>query len=198
MKNKTSSAQPRPANLSLILDAARSLSREFSFIRVDLYSDAACLDVLRQKFGYTFETPPGSEYPPILKAREIAPGRPFEIEGEGGAIPVLPFSQTHGSIQSLGFRFGPVAYSSDVNALSEEAFALLEGIDCWILDALRYTPHPTHANVETALAWIARVKPRRAVLTNLHMDLDYEALKRDLPAGVEPAHDGMIVSLPLN
>jgi phosphoribosyl 1,2-cyclic phosphate phosphodiesterase len=165
--------------------------------RVDVYSDSACLAVLKQKFGYTFETPAGSEYPPILKAHEITPGQAFEIEGGGGAVPVLPFPQTHGRIQSLGFRFGPVAYSSDVNALSDEAFTMLEGLDCWILDALRYTSHPTHANVETALQWIARVKPRRAVLTNLHMDLDYGALKRALPDGVEPAYDGMTVALPL-
>jgi phosphoribosyl 1,2-cyclic phosphate phosphodiesterase len=84
-----------------------------------------------------------------------------------------------------------------VNALSDEAFALLDGIECWILDSLRYTPHPTHANVETALAWIARLKPKRAVLTNLHMDLDYEALKRQLPAGVEPACDGLTIALPV-
>ena len=97
-------------------------------------------------------------------------------------------------IHSLGFRFGPIAYSSDVNHLSEEAFAILEGVDIWIVDALRYTPHPTHANVATALEWIARVKPRRAILTNMHIDLDYETLKRELPPGVEPAFDGMMVS----
>jgi phosphoribosyl 1,2-cyclic phosphate phosphodiesterase len=165
--------------------------------RVDIYSDRQCLSILKQKFGYTFETPPGSEYPPILKAHEIAAGQPFEIAGEGGALPVLPFAQQHGRIQSLGFRFGPLAYSSDVNGLSDQAFGLLDGIECWILDALRYAPHPTHANVETALQWIARVKPRRAVLTNLHMDLDYESLKRSLPAGVEPAYDGMTISLSL-
>jgi len=165
--------------------------------RVPLYSDRPCLEVLKRKFGYTFETPPGSEYPPIVTAREIAAGHAFEIAGKGGAIPVLPFAQTHGRIQSLGFRFGPLAYSSDVNALSEEAFAMLDGIECWILDALRYAPHPTHANVETALEWIARVNPKRAVLTNLHMDLDYQALKRALPAGIEPAYDGMTVTLPV-
>lgn len=165
--------------------------------RVDVYSDRPCLDVLKQKFGYAFETPPGSDYPPILKAREIAAGEPFEIAGEGGAIPVLPFPQTHGRIQSLGFRFGPLAYSSDVNELSDEAFTMLDGVECWILDALRHTPHPSHANVEMALAWIARVKPKRAVLTNLHMDLDYEALKRALPAGIEPAYDGMVITFSL-
>lgn len=165
--------------------------------RVDVYSDKVCLDILKQKFGYAFETPPGSDYPPIVKAREIAAGKAFEIGGDGGRIPVLPFPQTHGRIQSLGFRFGPLAYSSDVNALSDETFAMLDGIECWILDALRYAPHPTHANVETALQWIAHAKPRRAVLTNLHMDLDYEMLRCDLPEGVEPAYDGMTISLQL-
>ena len=166
--------------------------------RIDLYSDRHCLDILKKKFGYTFETPAGRDYPPILTAREIVPAQGFEIGGEGGTLAVLPFLQQHGRIQALGFRFGSLAYSPDVNGLTEEAFGLLDGIECWLLDALRYTPHPTHANVETALAWIARVKPKRAILTNLHMDLDYEALKRSLPQGVEPAYDGMVIRLPLN
>ena len=162
--------------------------------RIDVFSDAGTMDRIRQRFGYCFETPPDSGYPPILTAHALdEPFRPMQIEGAGGAVPVVIFEQTHGSIQSLGFRFGPIAYSSDVNRLSDEALALLEGVDTWIVDALRYTPHPSHANVETALGWIARVKPRRAVLTNLHIDLDYETLKRELPAGVEPAYDGMTV-----
>lgn len=165
--------------------------------RVDVYSDASCLGVLKQKFGYTFETPPGSEYPPILKAHEIVPGQAFEIAGAGGAVPVLPIRVQHGRIASLAFRFGPLAYSPDVSALPEDAFAALDGVECWIVDTLRYTPHPTHANVETALKWIARVKPGRAILTNLHMDLDYETLRRELPAGVEPAFDDMVVTVPL-
>ena len=106
---------------------------------------------------------------------------------------MLAFAMGHGQIESLGFRFGPIAYSSDVDALDDEAFAALEGVDCWIVDALRYTPHPSHAHVEKTLDWIARVKPRRAILTNLHVDLDYETLRRELPPGVEPAyrrHDG--------
>ncbi|HXL98493.1 MAG TPA: MBL fold metallo-hydrolase [Rhizomicrobium sp.] len=163
--------------------------------RLDLYSDRKSLDGLNDRFGYTFKTPDGSDYPPILTANEIAPLRGFEIAGAGGDIPVLPFWQEHGRFGALGFRLGPVAYSSDVSGLSEESFAALAGIDCWILDALRYAPHPTHINVETALAWIARVKPKRAVLTNLHIDLDYETLKRELPAGVEPAYDGMVIAL---
>ena len=109
-----------------------------------------------------------------------------DIAGEGGEIPVLAFRQGHGHIHSLGFRFGSIAYSSDVNELDEDAFAALAGVECWIVDALRHDPHPTHANVETALRWIARVKPERAILTNLHIDLDYETLKRELPESKKP------------
>jgi phosphoribosyl 1,2-cyclic phosphate phosphodiesterase len=163
--------------------------------RLDLYSDERGLEGLMQRFGYIFATPEGSEYPPIANAHTIGePFRDFEIGGAGGVIPVRAFPQIHGAVRSLGFRFGNIAYSSDVSDLSDEAFAALEGIDLWILDALRYAPHPTHANVETALAWIARVKPARAILTNLHIDLDYETLKRELPQGVEPAYDGMVVT----
>jgi phosphoribosyl 1,2-cyclic phosphate phosphodiesterase len=166
--------------------------------RVDLYSDDATLATIEQRFGYCFHTPPGSFYPPILNRHAIAePFEEFAIDGAGGPLPVGPFAQEHGLIRSLGLRFGPIAYSSDVNGLSEEAFGVLEGVECWIVDALRYAPHPTHANVETALAWIARVKPARAVLTNLHFDLDFETLRRELPEGVEPAFDGMTVTAAL-
>jgi phosphoribosyl 1,2-cyclic phosphate phosphodiesterase len=166
--------------------------------RMDVYSDRATLDAILQRFGYCFDTPAGSLYPPILNSHVIPePFADFAITGAGGAISVLPFPQAHGAIRSLGLRFGPIAYSSDVSGLSEEAFAALEGVSCWIVDALRYTPHPTHANVATALSWIARVKPARAILTNLHFDLDYESLRRELPAGVEPAYDGMTISAEL-
>jgi phosphoribosyl 1,2-cyclic phosphate phosphodiesterase len=104
---------------------------------------------------------------------------------------VLAFGQGHGRIRSLGFRFGPVAYSPDADALDEAAFAALDGVECWIVDALRRTPHPSHAHLARTLAWIARVRPRRAILTNMHIDLDYAALKAELPPGVEPAFDGM-------
>jgi phosphoribosyl 1,2-cyclic phosphate phosphodiesterase len=163
--------------------------------RVDMHADAATLQHLMKQFGYCFATPVGSEYPPIITGHTIPePFAPFAIEGKGGALPVHAFGQVHGPMRSLGFRFGPIAYSSDVNGLDDTAFAVLKGVECWIVDALRYSPHPTHANVETALAWIARVKPKRAVLTNLHHDLDYERLKRELPPGVEPAFDGMTIS----
>jgi phosphoribosyl 1,2-cyclic phosphate phosphodiesterase len=176
------------------LRAAAYLARK----RIDVFSDRACLDSVKRKFGYIFETPEGSGYPPIMTARELAePFADFTIDGAGGPITVRSFKQGHGAIHSLGFRFGPFAYSSDVATLDDAAFAALDGVDCWIVDALRHTPHPTHATVDVALGWIVRVKPRHGVLTNMHIDLDYEALRALLPAGVEPAYDGMTISLPV-
>ncbi|HXJ01265.1 MAG TPA: MBL fold metallo-hydrolase [Micropepsaceae bacterium] len=166
--------------------------------RVDMYADAAALAHLKRQFSYCFETPFGSEYPPIITGHIIPePFSPFALTGVGGPIPVLAFWQQHGPVKSLGFRFGGLAYSSDVSGLDENAFAVLEGVDTWIVDALRYTPHPTHANIATALSWIERVKPRRAILTNLHIDVDYAELAAQLPAGIEPAFDGMIVDASL-
>ncbi|HEY3637656.1 MAG TPA: MBL fold metallo-hydrolase [Rhizomicrobium sp.] len=163
--------------------------------RIDVYTDWKTLDGIERRFRYIFDTPADSLYPPLLQSHVLRePFTEFEITGPGGPVPVLPFWQQHGSITSLGLRFGPIAYSSDVNGLPQESFEALQGVRCWILDALRYTPHPTHANVATALEWIARVKPKFSVLTNLHLDLDYETLKRELPEGVEPAYDGMVIA----
>ncbi len=158
--------------------------------RMGLWSDARGMAGIRAKFNYVFETPPGSDYPPILDAHEIAePFETFDIAG----ITVRAFGVGHGRIRSLGFRFGAIAYCPDVDALDEAAFAALEGVECWIVDALRHTPHPSHAHLGRTLEWIARVKPKRAILTNMHVDMDYETLRKSLPSGVEPAHDGMIV-----
>ena len=113
------------------------------------------------------------------------------MDGPTGAIPVVTFEQDHGPVRSVGYRFGDVAYSSDVVNLDAAAFAALQGLDLWIVDALRRTPHPTHAHLDKTLAWIERVKPKRAILTNMHIDLDYAQLCAELPQGVEPAYDGM-------
>ena len=99
--------------------------------------------------------------------------------------------QEHGDIPSLGFRFGNVAYSADIKSLPADSLAAMAGLDVWIVDALRKAPHPSHFNLDEALDWIARVKPKRAILTNLHSDMDYATLRASLPAGVEPAYDGM-------
>ena len=162
--------------------------------RVKVFTDGRTSEGILSRFSYCFVQAEGSDYPPIAELHAIAePFAPFEIGGAGGPVPVLAFGQRHGSVRSLGLRFGPVAYSADANVLDEDAFAALAGAECWIVDALRYTPHPSHSHVAQTLEWIARVKPKRAVLTNLHIDLDYETLKRELPPNVEPAYDGMTV-----
>jgi phosphoribosyl 1,2-cyclic phosphate phosphodiesterase len=163
--------------------------------RLDAYLDDATARVLFHRFGYCFVTPPGSNYPPIMTEHRIAVGEAFAITGEGGTITVLPFLQDHGDIPSLGFRFGGVAYSSDLVDLPEASLPALEGLDVWIVDALRYRAHSSHFSVDDALKWIARMGPKRAILTNLHSDLDFDELKSRLPANVEPAYDGMRVSL---
>jgi phosphoribosyl 1,2-cyclic phosphate phosphodiesterase len=164
--------------------------------RIDLWTDQAALDSLKNKFGYCFEAPPSSGYPPILNGRLLPiPFMPFIIEGEGGIIPVQAFHVGHGRIQSLGFRIGPFAYCPDADALGAEAFSALDGVTCWIVDALRRRPHPSHAHLGRTLEWIAQVGPRRAILTNMHVDMDYQTLRRELPDRVEPAYDGMEISL---
>ena len=161
--------------------------------RVPCFMDAYTREKLTGRFRYIFEGESG--YPPICEARDLPPlGQPWTIEGPSGSVPVVGFDQDHGAVRSVGFRFGGLAYSSDVADLPESAFEVLHDLDVWIVDALRWTPHPTHAHVAKALEWIERAKPRRAVLTNLHIDLDYEALRRELPEGVEPAYDGLTIT----
>ena len=164
--------------------------------RIDVYLDERTSATMHARFGYCFTTPPGSEYPPIVTEHRLAPGRQVVIEGKGGAIPVLPILQEHGDIPSLGFRFGGFSYSCDLSGLPDDSVAALAGTDTWILDALRYRPHPSHLSVDEALAWIDRIKPRRAILTNLHTDLDYDVLRGQLPPHVEPGYDGLSVVLP--
>lgn len=154
------------------------------------YMDEATFATMMRRFTYVFEGQGG--YPAILEPRALpAHGDRWSVDGPSGAIPVVSFDQDHGEIRSVGFRFGDVAYSSDVVGLDDAAFEALADLDVWIVDALRWRPHPTHAHVERALAWIERAKPRRAILTNMHIDLDYEDLAKQLPAGVEPAYDGL-------
>ncbi len=164
--------------------------------RVDVYLDTQTSAELHAKFGYCFATPLGSDYPPIVTEHRIAAGTPVAIEGEGGAVTATPYKQLHGAGTTLGFRFGALAYSCDVSAIPDETVRHLQDLDVWILDALRYKPHPSHFSVDEALAWVKRIKPRRAVLTNLHTDLDYETLRRILPGNVEPAFDSMVIELP--
>lgn len=158
--------------------------------RIPTYMDPATERSLMRRFGYIFEGEAG--YPAICDRLDLPPhGHNWSVSGPSGAIPVVTFDQDHGGVRSVGYRFGGVAYSSDVVNLDEAAFEALQGLDVWIVDALRWRPHPTHAHVERALEWIAQVRPRRAILTNLHIDLDYSDLVEKLPPGVEPAFDGL-------
>jgi phosphoribosyl 1,2-cyclic phosphate phosphodiesterase len=160
---------------------------------IPTYMDAATATALRARFGYVFAG--AREYPAIMSVeRLLEPREPFHITGPGGGVALTPLLQDHGSVMSLGFRCGDWAYSNDVVRMPEETLAALTGLDVWIVDALRDTPHPTHASVSQALAWAERLSPARTILTNLHVDLDYEALRRRLPENVEPAFDGLSFS----
>jgi len=157
-----------------------------------VYMDQPTSDLVTDRFSYCFVAPPNSEYPPIVREHRMTTDMAVRIEGAGGTLTAMPFRLEHGSnMDALGFRFGAIAYTPDVSAIPDAALPHLRDLDVWIIDALRRTPHPTHFSLSDALAWIARMKPRHAVLTNLHTDLDYATLLRELPAGVEPAYDGM-------
>jgi phosphoribosyl 1,2-cyclic phosphate phosphodiesterase len=153
--------------------------------------------MLQTRFSYCFYRAPGSDYPPILELNRIKPGEPVEIDGPGGVITALPFEVPHGRIDALGFRIADVAYTPDLNAIPEESMGALADLDVWIVDALRRSPHPSHFTLEQSLDWIERLAPNRAVLTNMHIDLDYDTLVAELPPHVTPAHDGMVLDVPV-
>ena len=156
---------------------------------IECWADQRTYGILLQRFGYCFEGDPSGHYKPIYR-RNLIEG-PFVAAG----LPVVPFAQDHGAVPSLGFRFGRIAYANDVVALPQEAFVAMAGVEVLIVDALRYQPHPTHAHLERTLEWIGRLKPKRAILTHMHIDLDYEKLRRELPANVIPAYDGMQLTI---
>ena len=165
--------------------------------RIRIYADTPTETSLRQRFGYLFETPPGSYYPPILDLDQITAGRPQTIEGAGGPITAQPFRVEHGpNYEALGFRFGGLAYLPDVSLIPPAAMDTMADLDVLILDCLRETPHPSHFHLAQSLDAIAALKPRRAILTNLHVDLDYASLSKRLAGGVEVAFDGMTVVAP--
>jgi phosphoribosyl 1,2-cyclic phosphate phosphodiesterase len=165
--------------------------------RIDVFADEATLARLREGFGYCFETPPGSAYPPIVEPHEIGHDAPFEIDGAGGPIRFEPLPQIHGDILTLGFRIGPLAYCPDVSDFPAPTAARLKDLDLLVIDALQYRPHPSHFSLAQALGWIADLKPKRAILTHMHIPLDYATVMAETPGHVEPAHDGMSVELPL-
>ena len=161
--------------------------------RLPVWADGPTQESLLTRFGYAFVQPPNSAYPPILDMNTIDGA--FTVDGAGGPVTLIPFEVEHGMIDALGFRIGDVAYVPDVLEIPEAAWTHLQGLECWIVDALRRTPHPTHAHLAKTLDWIERARPARAVLTNMHMDLDYETVAAETPAHVSPAFDGMTITV---
>lgn len=173
------------------IDDLRAINRALD-APLDVYTDRTTLDTIRQRFPYVFD--PLNEgarfyYKPTLTPHMVSNGDSWTI----GRIQMTAFEQHHGFSKTLGFRLGAVAYTTDVVDLSDEAFSRLRGIDTWIIGTLTDRPHPTHCDVDKALAWIRRIKPRHAVLSHLGESLDYATLTARLPDGVEPAYDGMIL-----
>lgn len=163
--------------------------------RVDVYFDQVTGARLNEAFAYCFMTQPCSDYPPILNGHVIVPGETIEIEGPGGSIEITAFNQEHGSISSLGYRVGRFAYSCDLSGLPDESLQAASDLDIWVLDALRPTRHPSHLSLPESLELIAQMAPRQAILTNLHIDMDYETVKAGTPANVTPAFDGMQIDV---
>ena len=163
--------------------------------RVDVYFTREAGARIREAFGYCFTAPAGSDYPPILKAHEIDADAVLSIDGPGGAIRIDAFEQTHGNINSLGFRVGNFAYSCDLSAIPAVSTAAVSGLVCWVIDALRHAPHPSHLSLRETLGLIADFAPTQAVLTNMHIDMDYRSLQASLPPGVEPGFDGMRIDV---
>ncbi len=162
--------------------------------RVAVWADAPTQERIYGGFGYAFVQPEGSPYPPILDMHTI--DGPVTIGGGGGNITLNPFKVGHGSIDSLGFRIGGLAYLPDVKEIYDDAWESLVNLDVWIVDALRRDAHPTHTNLDQTLSWIEHVAPRRAILTNMHSDMDYATVLAETPLHVEPAYDGLQITLP--
>lgn len=163
--------------------------------RIDIYMGESTKQRLHSSFSYCFEAPKDSGYPPILNSHEMRAEKAITITGEGGDITLLPVLQEHGNITTFGFRIGDFLYSCDVSGFADQSISQLANLDVWIVDALRRKPHPSHLNLEQSLAWIKRIKPRQAVLTNLHVDLDYQTINSETPDNVTPAFDGMRIDI---
>jgi phosphoribosyl 1,2-cyclic phosphate phosphodiesterase len=159
--------------------------------RIPVYLNQSTAKDIMHRFSYCFVSPAGSDYPPILTQHAIEAGGAETIDGKGGAVTLSAFLVQHGNIPALGYRIGNAAYTPDLSDIPKESWSALQDLDLWIVDGLRYAPHPSHFSVNDALAWIERFKPKRAVITNMHADLDYEVLRQSLPDDVIPAYDGL-------
>lgn len=161
--------------------------------RLPVWADADTCNQLLARFGYAFVQPAGSSYPPICDLNTI--DGDVTIDGAGGSITLSSFAVEHGNIDALGFRIGNAAYLPDVSDIPDNVWAKLSNLDVWIVDALRHAPHPTHAHLEKTLGWIEQQTPKRAVLTNMHIDLDYQTIADQTPDHIQPAYDGLTLTI---
>jgi phosphoribosyl 1,2-cyclic phosphate phosphodiesterase len=157
-------------------------------VEIDCYMDRSTRASLRTRFSYVFQGRSG--YPATARAHLL------DAEMRFGTMIVRPFRQAHGPVHSSGFRFEAggqaIAYSTDVDGLPDESWPLLVGLDLWVVDALRRTPHPTHSHLAQTLDWISRARPSEAWLTHMDQSMDHDALLAELPAGVTPGYDGRV------
>lgn len=165
--------------------------------RIPTYMDAPTKNEIVDRFHYLFETPEGRLHPPILDLQPIlADGTQFEIDGPGGTITAEFLSVSHGPTPSGGFIFNKqIAYTPDVWAIEDEVLDRMQDLEIWVMDALRYNEHPTHAHADRCLEWIARTRTQQAILTNLHIDMDYLTLSAELAGRHAAAFDGMEIVL---
>jgi len=164
--------------------------------RVNVYMDAATSERVMPAFGYCYQQNEGTSYPAICNEHRIKPQQIIQITGKGGTIDLMPFDVNHGDISALGFRVGDLVYLPDVKTVDvQSSIAATSNLQVLILDALRYTEHPTHMNIEEALAFIDDRKPARAILTNMHNAVDFDAISADLPAHIEAGYDGLQIRI---
>ncbi|MGO1075844.1 MBL fold metallo-hydrolase [Inquilinus sp. CA228] len=158
---------------------------------INAYMDSAVRQELEERFGYTMTSVEMDRgfYHPFLVPHLL--DGPFRV----GDIDILPFEQDHGRSVSMGYRFGRFAYSTDVVRLDDRAWAALEGVDLWMVDATRPEPHVSHAHLALTVEWIERLKPKQAWLTHMNHQMDYDWLCRQLPGHVRPAHDGLVIEI---
>ncbi|CCG43151.1 MBL fold metallo-hydrolase [Magnetospirillum molischianum] len=174
------------------LDDLREINRAMRR-SLPVWATAKTLETVQARFPYAFEPIKdlsGPIFRPLLDPKPIS--GPFQID----EIAVMPLDQDHGYCHSLGLRFGNAAYCTDVVAFPPDSFAALRGLDLLIVGCLVDSPHPTHAHVGRVLEWVEALRPRRTVLTHMGSRLDYQSLRARLPAGVEPAYDGMVLDVP--
>ncbi|MXP63861.1 MBL fold metallo-hydrolase [Roseomonas sp. M0104] len=171
------------------LDEFRPLNRALGAV-IPVFATPETLETLQARFDYAFRpsTAP-TFFRPALEPVVIQAGQVVEIAG----LPIRLLRQDHKVMETLGLRIGDFAYSTDVVNMPEESLEQLEGLDTWIVDCFQRRPHPVHANLDQVLEWVDRLRPRRTVLTHMGHDMDWAWMQANLPAGIEPAHDGLVL-----